>query len=499
MGDRGNIRGITASGTEIISGFTINPQNIQLGKVNQAIAAAAGQDFALTQGPGSLLASRVTALVPPAQPAGGAATQFGVQLTTGMYLQCLSEEARNTLTAAANGRMGNIRTRQTFSIEEGNFGAGQPIPCMDHGFAQACSRAAGQGSIFIMRGVNPDSLGEGGVLTHPERYAPKPMTCHAKSSYFGFTKGLVPANPQFSRPDYVNTAGAKYQQALNDVQHTLGSDMKGTAEGSPLHLKVTINHEECFVHQGTFSKDGTTYRYQVAIPNGTDASPTEIRNRLQNPNYCKVCKDSNWGEVIDLRTLSPPLEALAHEPTLVIGLPANSEGSQQTTERYYVSDYDVYAIAHTTAAEAADTLITQNGVLQNTWENCGEFADNRDMAAINLVNALLLAPGIADPQVALQQYQANYDSNHRDRPIQHAAAAATTVKTTATGGLEGFAVPDFPLWVVEPGNVIKLENAGDLAAYMIHLSIKRGRSAEAILNSKVLDLCVNELISGRAA
>jgi hypothetical protein len=525
VSDAGSVREI--HGIEnVISGFNIaNSLNVRAGEVNQAIAAAASQNSVLAQDPESLLASRVTAQAQPTQPAGDAATQSGAQMTTGMYLQCLRESDRSTLTTAATTRMEKIRDEQSFRIETENFGADRIIPRMNHGFAQACSRAAEQGSIFIMRGVNPDSLGKGGVLTHPERYAPKPMTCHAKSSYFGFTKGLVPANPQFSRPDYVNTEGDKYRQALNDVKHTLGEAMAGTEEGSPLHLKVPIEQQECSVYQGTFSKDGTNYRYQVAIPAGTSADAVQqaIQTRLQDRehlgSFLKVYKDPDlasddpkWEEVTDFSTMSFSEADFAQaQPTLVIGIPSQSEeetpesrGSQQTTERYYVSDYDVYAIAHTTAVEATDTLIAQNEFLRNTWPNCGEFADNRDITAINFVNALLLASGTADPQAALQQYQNNYTSNHRDRPIQHAAAAAGKVETTATGGLKGFAVPDFPLWVVESGNVIKLENAGDLAAYMVCLAngsddLQGNTQYQAILNSKVLDHCVNELMSSQPA
>ena len=473
----------------VISGFNIaNPQNIRAGQVDRAIAAAAGGQPAISlKNMQKLLAPRITNKTPPVEqlPANANscsarrsmahATQSGAQMTTGMYLQCLNETDRRTLTTAANTRMAQIRQERAFAINTGSIfsSEGGQIP-MDRGFAEACAASASNGHIFIMRGVNKDSLGENGVLLQPDSRAPKPMTCHAKSSYFGFTKGLVPANPQFSRPDYVNTEGDKYQQALRDVKHTLGEAMAGTEEGAPLHLKVRINNEDCHVYQGTFQgSDGKTYRYQVAIPDGTDASPDEIRNRLQNQNYCKVCKDTDWKEEV---TISPGIDGdlPPAEPTLVIGLPAGTGGSQHAAqERYYVSDYDVYAIAHATAAEAIDTLITQNEFLQNTWQNCGEFADNRDMAAINFVNALLLASGTADPQAApdlqaaLQQYREKYDSNHRNRPIQHAAAAAGIVKTTEAGGLEGFAVPDFPLWAVESGSVIKLENAGDLAAYMI--------------------------------
>ncbi|MDR0445409.1 MAG: hypothetical protein LBG98_04000 [Puniceicoccales bacterium] len=120
-------------------------------------------------------------------------------MTPGMYLQCLSADDQKILKCKANTRMEGIRTNQnqTFPIVSGNFKADGVIPRMDYGFAQACATSAQNGSTFIMRGVNPSSLGDGGALTHPERYAPKPMTCHAKSSEFGFTKGLVPANPQF--------------------------------------------------------------------------------------------------------------------------------------------------------------------------------------------------------------------------------------------------------------------------------------------------------------
>jgi hypothetical protein len=61
MGDRGSIgyRNITGI-NGIIPGFTIsNSQNILVGEVNQAIAAALSQDHTLVQNLGSLLASRV--------------------------------------------------------------------------------------------------------------------------------------------------------------------------------------------------------------------------------------------------------------------------------------------------------------------------------------------------------------------------------------------------------------------------------------------------------
>ncbi|MDR0445410.1 MAG: hypothetical protein LBG98_04005 [Puniceicoccales bacterium] len=287
-----------------------------------------------------------------------------------------------------------------------------------------------------------------------------------------------------------------------------------------MHLKTTISSQDCHVYQGTFSKDGTTYRYQVAIPANTQADAVQqaIQGRLQDHehlgSYLKVYEDPkptdanpNWAEVTNLSTMNLSAADFAQakpEPTLVIGLPKDTKGSQQKTERYYVSDYDVYAIAHTQAQTIASGQapgVMQSEVLQKDWPNCGEFADNRDKAAINFVNALLLSPGRgAFPEQALAEYQKNYDSNHRDRPIQHAAAAAGIVTTKKEGGLEGFSVPDFPLWVVEsegpsqPGNVIKLENAGDLAAYMINLSTDKNKCAEAIFNSKVLDFCVNDLI-----
>jgi hypothetical protein len=507
----------------VISEFTIaNPQNVRAGMVDQAIAAAAGQSFALEQGHGSLLASRIAAqevLNQPAGPAGNDPTQNGVQLTTGMYLQCLSGDAQGTLISAANTRMSRIRTNQTFQIASENFGAGKAISSMDCGFAEACSKSAENGSIFIMRGVNPDSLGEGGVLVNPGRYAPKPMTCHAKSSYFGFTKGLVPANPQFSRPDYVDTTGGKYQQALKDVQHTLGPDMIGTAEGVPLHLKGTIDQQECFVYQGTFQGiDDKTYRYQVAIPikehNNQQPIPCNSSTKMISdyikkcpPKHIRVCQDpqpddnpkswktpdkvsahtqSHFGNKILMDDIGGP--SFTAEPTLVIGLPAGTRGSQQTTERYYVSDYDVYAIAHTSG-----TAVGQNEQIAQ-WGNHGEFADPRDIKAIIAVNHQLL---IKDQGQTIAAFEGSLGSRFRDFPIQHAAAAAGIVKTTETG-LEGFAVPDFPLWVVEPGNVIKLDGRGDLAAYMIHLSMKEEKPAETILNSKVLDLCVRELVRGAA-
>jgi hypothetical protein len=50
---------------------------------------------------------------------------------------------------------------------------------------------------------------------------------------------------------------------------------------------------------------------------------------------------------------------------------------------------------------------------------------------------------------------------------------------------------------VEYGNVIKLNDEGDLAAYIIHLSVS-DEGKEAILNSKVLDFCVNALTNNAA-
>jgi hypothetical protein len=572
--------------------------------VNHAIAALAGEVSVVSAAPlASLLAPRIDQ-----NPPRGAIEQSGVQMTTVAYLQHLGlDEFRQLdpqqldpgqlaqlerlrplgqLITAASTRMDRIRDGQrppdelqTFQIIPENFRADGIIPHMNHGFAQACAVAARNGSIFIMRGVNPSSLGEGGVLTHPERYAPKPMTCHAKSSEFGFTKGLVPANPQFSRPAYANTSGKLYQNACGDVLETLGLDlpldvviqnflkegvcmrlfremlreepaatykgllgqlnkleaMVGTpnapdatevttvrqmlagylaevikavsspkalvsdSEGQALHLKIKIqvedqNEIQCHVYQGTFRKDDTTYRYQVAIPAGnTDAIQQAIRDRLQDPNHCKVSKDSNWGEGIDLRTLSPPLDTFTSEPTLVIGLkgkpgaqPGTGGSQYPTQDRYYVSDYDVYAIAHTSAA-----TIGQNEQI-TSWGNHGEFADPRDIKAIIAVNAQLLSQG-----QDIQNLEEYLSSHFRDFPIQHAPCAATQV-TGEGQNMTGYAVPDFPLWVVEPENVIRLDGAGDLAAYMIDLSTKRVRSAKAILNSKVLDHCVNALLNNAA-
>jgi hypothetical protein len=442
----------------------------------------------------------------------------GVQMKTGAYLKHLKEETRTDLTKKAQARMDKIHG-QTFSILPKNFKDEKIAPRMNHGFAQACSESAGQGSIFIMRGVNPSSLGKGGVLEHPDRYAPKPMTCHAKSSYFGFTKGLVPVNPQFSRPDYVDKEGVKYQQALDDVKHTLGVKMQGTAEGRPLHLKVQINGQECHVYQGTFKgRSGGDYRYQIAIPDKDNFRFHKATTEQQFKYVQQALKDKKQAPYICLYQESgekwTPLEELdshikAHaknedlmehlgftiEPTLVIGLPAQKEGetpesrgSQQKTERYYVSDYDVYAIAHTgAAASGQDKEIME-------WRNHGEIADPRDIEAILYVNAKLLNKGTPE------YLKKNLETHFRDFPIQHAAAAAGIVTTNTEGGLEGFAVPDFPLWVVEsegpsqPGNVIRLDGPEDLAAYMINLSTDENKRAEAIFNSKVLDFCVNKLL-----
>jgi hypothetical protein len=522
-------RRVTGIG-QVISEFTIRgPQNIKPGEVDQAIARAAGGQPAVSlENKQKLLAPRATNKTPPAGqlPANASscearksmdhATPGGVQLTTGMYLQCLNDGAQETLKAKANTRMQQIRQTQAscintadiFASETNSQGIPGKIP-MDRKFAEACAASAARGSVFIMRGVNKDSLGENGVLLHPECRAPKPMTCHAKSSEFGFTKGLVPANPQFSRPAYVDKNGDKYKGAFKDVNRTLGRTEGckdpitagvGSTEGKALHLKVKINSQDCHVYQGTFQKNGITYRYQVAIPADTpaDAIQQTVQARLQDANYCKVSKDSNWGEGIDLRTLSPPLNTFTSEPTLVIGLPAGTEGTQHAAQdRYYVSDYDVYAVAHTSAA-----AIGQNEQI-TSWGNHGEFADPRDIKAIIAVNAQLLG-GQGQP---IQNLEGQLGSRFRDFPIQHAPCAATQVTGGDRGSpLAGYAVPDFmenppkSLWVVEQGippsegSVIELKTAEDFAAYMITKSTEDPQNpCEAIFNSKVLDYCMAKL------
>jgi hypothetical protein len=167
----------------------------------------------------------------------------------------------------SSNQVSDISAEAIFSSEGGL------IP-MDRGFAQACAASATRGSVFIMRGVNKDSLGANGILLSPDSRAPKPMTCHAKSSEFGFTKGLVPANPQFPRPAYVDTSGTKYQGAFQDVNKTLGRTEGctdpitagvGSTEGKALHLKVKINNKDCYVYQGTFkgTNNNKIYRYQM--------------------------------------------------------------------------------------------------------------------------------------------------------------------------------------------------------------------------------------------
>ncbi|MDR3143242.1 MAG: hypothetical protein LBT57_00025, partial [Puniceicoccales bacterium] len=467
--------------------------------VNQAIAGQAGAGSVVSVSSLSeLLALKIEAnpsgeRIEPNLPLQETILQNGVQLTTGEYLLRLGDpnsEIHAGLIRKAQDRMDGIRTRQTISIESENFQAGGTGPRMDYGFARACSKAAEQGAVFIMRGVNPFSLGEGGVLADPDRYAPKPMTCHSKSSEFGFTKGLVPVNPQFSRPAYVDTSGSKYQGAFRDVNETLGRNKNcraiitagtGSAEGKALHLKRRINDEECHVYQGTFNgTDGKIYRYQVAIPDKDrfcfHAATTQklaeyVQQALKDENkaqYLCLYQDgpsgSQWTPLpkLDSHTKSHAKNGdlmapsgFTAEPTLVIGLPAGTEGSQHAAkERYYVADYDVYAIAHTDPTDPSQASGVMQA-LQRDWPNCGAFADNQDIRAINFVNALLLsslkgASTSGEIQRALDEYRENYDSNHRDRPIQHATAAAGTVKTTTTG-LEGFAVPDFPLWAVEGG------------------------------------------------
>jgi hypothetical protein len=357
--------------------------------------------------------------------------------------------------------MDRIRA-QTFLIAEENFQDASIAPRMDYRFAQACSVAAENGSIFIMRGVNPSSLGANGVLLSSDSRAPKPMTCHAKSSEFGFTKGLVPANPQFSCPAYVNKDGDKYKGAFKDVNKTLGraedcedpitAGVKST-EGKALHLKMPINGQDCHVYQGIFQKNSITYRYQVAIPaDNTNAIQQAVQARLGNPanldSYLKVYKDPDpredvpkWEEITDLSTISLSAEDFAQvEPTLVIGLkgqagaaPGTGGSQHAAQDRYYVSDYDVYAIAHT--ARPTDP----NQPPQSSWPNCGEFADPRDIEAIIDVNARLLGQG-----QDLETFKNNLGSHFRDFLIQHAAAAAGIVETKGTK-LEGFAVPDFPV------------------------------------------------------
>jgi hypothetical protein len=430
--------------------------------------------------------------------------------------------------------MEQIRQTQASSINAATFASpANPngIP-MDKGFAEACAASAARGSIFIMRGVNKDSLGTNGVLLSPDSRAPKPMTCHAKSSEFGFTKGLVPANPQFSRPAYVDKNGAKYQGAFQDVNKTLGraegradpiTADDGTAEGKALHLKMTINSQECHVYQGTFQKGGTTYRYQVAVPANTPADNIQqaIQDRLAdqaNLGSClKVYKDPlagavpNWEEVADLGTIQfSEGDFTQVEPTLVIGLkgqagaaPGTAGSQHAAQDRYYVSDYDVYAIAHTSTMSTG-----QNTQIAN-WGNHGEFADPRNINAIIAINAQLLGQG-----QPIEDLEGNLGAHFRDFPIQHAPCAATRV---AGGGqaapLSGYAVPDFmenppkSLWVIEPGDrdhpngsVIELKTAENFAAYMITKSTGDTQApCEAILNSKVLDHCMAQLAGPQPA
>jgi hypothetical protein len=193
------------------------------------------------------------------------------------------------------------------------------------------------------------------------------------------------------------------------------------------------------------------------------------------------------------------------EPTLVIGLPAGTKGSQHATnERYYVSDYDVYAVAHTS------TVITGQNPRIEGWGNHGEFADPRDIKAIIAVNAQLLGQG-----QSIQEFEGELGSHFRDFPIQHAPCAATQVKGGGDAPLAGYAVPDFmenppkSLWAIEPGDqnhpegsIIELKSAEDFAAYMITKSTEDPDCpCEAILNSKVLDHCMNKLyqVQPRAA
>ena len=164
-----------------------------------------------------------------------------------------------------------------FSIKENSsdFGTKDGIP-LDLDFVKACqARAETNGDIVIMCGVNVDSLGDKGVLEHPDKYAPKPMSCHAKSSYFGFTKGLVPSNPEFSRQNIAADENA-LESAKKDVAHSRKNG------GVDYHLKLSIGDKEYYIYQGKFKIGNEEYRYQVALQDGNASEDTVKETVLDN-------------------------------------------------------------------------------------------------------------------------------------------------------------------------------------------------------------------------
>lgn len=469
---------------------------------------------------------------------------------------------------------------------------------MDEPFIEACKIAAAAGSIVIQRSVNAESLGEKGVFSPNQQYLPKPRSCHAKSSYFGFSQGLVPANPCFSRGKYIPRGNnrASYEGAMSDIQSTLSNPK----EGCLIHLMK----QDRPIYQGTFNESGKTYRYQVALrADQKGLSEAELKTEVQ-----KILTEKTPGEDFFLaadpesqknewdfltaenRKAMPPInmETLEVEPCLVIGLPTKEvvkdsknlieastveleseerkfdlkaairNGDFASDGRYYVSDYDLYGIAHAKPLEDEGNA-GQDGAKYERYKsqieiekfknekvpdlgpNGGEMADDRDIAVIHFINAELMEDGREKPapktkieklkledltekerlqgkkkidsrgstpvnlrrknavhdiqEIWTSNYYKNADSNFRERPIQHAAAAGGLAKGSIDN-LSGFVVPDYPLFAIEANGIIVLNNDCDFAAYILHLQYpiiatdgkgKISTPYDCIFNSKVLD------------
>ncbi|MDR2603191.1 MAG: hypothetical protein LBC11_01350 [Puniceicoccales bacterium] len=285
---------------------------------------------------------------------------------------------------------------------------GEPIP-LDRNFIKACKKqATSLSSIMIMCKVNPDSLGDRGVLANPGRYAPKPISCHAKSSYFGFTKGLVPTNPKFSRYKFISDTDA-CNDAMADVKHST------IAGGVAMHLMVSIDEQDHFVYQGTFSAGGKVYRYQIALKDAD--APAEkitaaVKNALKEGDTAHLkCYDDSasspsggWNEATFTELANLTFTFNGCEKTLVLGpdkYKIDASASQNSSikqhyqsERYYVSDYDVFTIAHGQAPLPDPALADDPFPGANRYTflgtHGGEVADRRDVSTIDAINAELV-------------------------------------------------------------------------------------------------------------
>lgn len=404
----------------------------------------------------------------------------------------------------------------------------------DPGFIEAARKQAARDNIVIMCGVNPDSLGNKGVLVRSDRYAPKPMTCHAKSSYFGFTKGLVPVNQKFSRRNIAVNEEEK-KKSDKDV------DYSKEHGGQEYPLEVSVEGDAtnlCPVYQGEFSQGEIRYRFQVAMLNGkdniSDASEVEkavidaIKNKISKILMCgrDDCggDDKGW-DVVDLESLNENIafDENTIERTLVLGPQKNSgkgpekesEESASVTdenntkisstivnenmdkERYYVSDYDVFAIAHRDSQSA--TTKTSNGQsnaadgVHNRYkllgESGGEVADPADVATINAINKELREIDNTKKHINECKRKGLYEEKTFN-PIQHAAAATLHFNNPA-------AKPAYPLFAIEENHVIAIKDHKALAAYLYCLENPRhGEKGQqtCLINSALSNILAEELV-----